>query len=208
MSAHGDFVPDSPQNLHDWSDNYITELAGVTAHVTWPAANSTALTAALTAVRDAAKAVLDAQNVLQSKMGLLQSARVTNLPVIRQSTKNLKSSAGFNTGDAQTLQVTTSATALDPANYRPQLRAESFPGYNVLTGKKRGVQALNIYMRLKGTNSWTLIAARRTSFPFHDDTPPAVPGKPEEREYMAMGVMNDEEIGQPSDIVSAVFRSM
>jgi hypothetical protein len=204
----GDYVPDSAQNTRDWADNYLTELPAIATRISWPAPSVAALTVALTAIRDAAQDVLDAQNVLKNKMGLLSQARVTNLPDIRKSTANLKTTPGFTDGDAATLDVATSSSALDPASYKPQIKVEAHPGYNELTGKKRGVQALNFYMRIKGVGPWTLLASKRATFPFSDDTPPATAGKPEEREYMAMGVMNDEEIGQPSDIVTAVFRPM
>ncbi len=208
MAAHGDYVPDSAQNLYDWADHYIQQAPAIATRITWPAASVATLTTMLTAIRDAAKAVLDAQDVLKTNMGLLSAARADNLPAIRQSTNNLKSTAGFNDGDAATLNVATTSATLDTANYQPELKVSSHPGANEVTGKKRGVQAINLYMRVKGVANWTLIAAKRTTFPFSDDTPPAAAGKPEEREYMGMGVMNDEEIGQPSNIVSAVFRSM
>jgi hypothetical protein len=203
-----DIVPDSAQNVRDWAANYLTELPAIATRILWPAPSVAALTVALTAIRDAAQDVLDAQNVLRNKMGLLGAAKSTHLPAIRQSTANLKSTTGFTDGDAGTLDVATSSAALDPASYKPQIKVEAHPGYNELTGKKRGVQALNFYTRIKGVGSWTLLASKRATFPFSDDTPPATAGKPEEREYMAMGVINDEEIGQPSDIVAAVFRPM
>ena len=192
-----DYFPDSAQNIRDWADNYLTELPAIATRISWPAPSVAALTTALTAIRDAAQDVLDAQNVLRNKMGLLSQARVTNLPVIRKSD-----------GDADTLDVATSSSTIDPASYKPQIKVEAHPGYNELTGKKRGVQALNFYTRIKGVGPWTLLASKRATFPFSDDTPPATAGKPEEREYMAMGVMNDEEIGQASDIVTAVFRPL
>ena len=39
-----------------------------------------------------------------------------------------------------------------------------------------------------------------------DDTPPTVAGQPEEREYRAIPMIGDLEVGQPSDITGAVFR--
>ena len=204
----GDYIPDSAQNLRDWANNYIKELPAIGTRIGWPAGSVTAITALLTTIRDAAQAVLDEQNALKAKTGLLAQAKADNFPTIRQNTANLKSTSGFNEGDARTLDVATSSAALNPETYQPELKVTSHPGFNEVTGKKRGVQAINIYMRVKGAANWTLIAAKRTTFPFNDDTPPAAAGKPEEREYMGMGVMNDHEIGQPSDIVTCVFRSL
>ena len=36
-------------------------------------------------------------------------------------------------------------------------------------------------------------------------TPPATPGQAEQREYQFRGVLGDDEIGQPSDIVQATY---
>lgn len=60
-------------------------------------------------------------------------------------------------------------------------------------------------MRLKGQTQFKLIATNRTRFPFDDDSPLAQPGTPETREYQAIGVLADKEIGQPSDIVSLLY---
>lgn len=66
-------------------------------------------------------------------------------------------------------------------------------------------EAFNIYMRLKGQPAFKLIATNRSRFPFDDDAPLAQNGVPETREYQAMGVVADKEIGQPSDIVSVLY---
>jgi hypothetical protein len=93
----------------------------------------------------------------------------------------------------------------DAEAYKPTLTAEDFPGYVRIKGKKSGVQAMNLYVRLKGQSEWKLLVARRSKFPFDDDSPLAVSGTPETREYRAVGVVSDEEVGQPSDIVSVVY---
>ena len=73
-----------------------------------------------------------------------------------------------------------------------------------LTGKKRGVDSFNIYVRMEGETNWRLLVAKRVRFPYNDETPVATPGTPEEREYHIVGVLADNEIGQPSNIASAV----
>ena len=73
------------------------------------------------------------------------------------------------------------------------------------TGTKNYAELYNLYMRIVGTAAWTLIGVRRKKFPFDDQTPLKTPGVFEEREYQARGVINDEEVGQPSNIVSVKF---
>ncbi len=69
---------------------------------------------------------------------------------------------------------------------------------------KKGVDAIAIYSRLRGTANWTKIGVDTTS-PFDDTRGLAVAGVPEAREYMAHGVLHDAEIGVPSDIASITF---
>ena len=78
-------------------------------------------------------------------------------------------------------------------------------GHIRITGRKNYAQTVNIYTRLRSVTAWRLLVAKRMTFPFDDQTPPAQAGVPEEREYMARGVIGDTEIGLPSDIVTATF---
>ena len=86
-----------------------------------------------------------------------------------------------------------------------RLTAEVFPGYVRIKGKKLGADAFNVYLRLKGESNFKLIAAKRSRFPFDDDSPLTQAGVPESREYRLMGVLADAEIGQSGDIVSVLF---
>ncbi|MBA2435030.1 MAG: hypothetical protein M3480_05755 [Verrucomicrobiota bacterium] len=60
-------------------------------------------------------------------------------------------------------------------------------------------------MRLEGTSDWTTIGVKVNHFAFFDTTTPQVAGKPEQRECRALGMMGDQQVGQPSDIVTAVW---
>jgi hypothetical protein len=77
-------------------------------------------------------------------------------------------------------------------------------GLITLEFKKKGVDALAIYGRLRGTLGWTKLGVD-TSSPYVDGRPLAVAGVAEIREYMARGMMDDDEIGLESDIVCLVF---
>ena len=60
-------------------------------------------------------------------------------------------------------------------------------------------------MRLEGTSNWTTIGTKVNHFPFFDTTAPQVAGKPEKREYRALGMVGDQQTGQPSAIVTTVW---
>jgi hypothetical protein len=201
-----DYIPDSAQNLVNWTNNYLLEVDAIAVRIGWPAAQVTALKARLTTLRDAAQEVLDKQNDLDTATGHLVAKKDAEVPEIRRDTNNLKSTRGFTDGDARTLDVLTASGEFDPDGYKPPLSAVSKQGRVEITAKKNGVDAVNLYSRIKGQAAFKLLAAKRSRFPFDDTTAPATAGQPEEREYQAIGVLGDDEIGQPSDIVSAVFR--
>ena len=94
---------------------------------------------------------------------------------------------------------------MDPAHSRPTIDAEAQCGRIKITGKKPGFDSVSIYSRKKGDVQWKLIAVRKRKFPYYDETPLAVPNTPEVREYMAIGVVKDEEIGEPSEIKEVVY---
>lgn len=149
--------------------------------------------------------MLDAQAALDIATGNLRQLLAQNLAGIRQDINNIKTLPGYNGGIGAGLGIITPGATLDPNNYKPTPKAAIFPGHVRITGKKLGASALNIYSRIQGSAQWKLIAASRTRFPYDDDAPLAAPGVPEVREYMAIGVVADNEIGQPSGIVSVTY---
>ncbi len=200
-----DFVPDSFINLRDWAANLFDQIAIQGPGLGWTAAQITAFQTAVGAIRDAAQAVLDKQQEEDVAVGALRQAMQTDMPGIRRDINNLKTSPTYHLGIGQDLGVVTPAEQpVDPATYQPDLKIQVINGIPRLTGKKRGVDSFNIYVRREGETTWRLLVAKRVRFPYDDETPVAQPDTPEEREYRIIGVIADNEIGQPSNIASAV----
>jgi hypothetical protein len=129
----------------------------------------------------------------------------TQLAVIRGIFTTLKVLPNWKSSgaDAQ-LQSSSSSSQFDPSTYKPVISVEIKGGLITLDFKKKGVDALAIYGRLRGTLGWTKLGVD-TSSPYVDGRPLAVAGVAEIREYMARGMMDDDEIGLESDIVCLVF---
>lgn len=206
MPARKDFVPDSVKNQRDWAQKIVTNAASQLVGVEgWDNLRIGAFAARVTRIRDAAQGVLDAQSALDAVNGALDKVLGEELSEIRQDIANMKKSRGWNDGKGEVLEVTTPAASIDPNTLKPRLEVESKRARNEIMAKKFGADSLNVYVRLKGQGPFRLLAAKRVRFPLNDDTPTAG-GQPEEREYQAIPVIADEEVGLPSDIVSAVFR--
>jgi hypothetical protein len=88
--------------------------------------------------------------------------------------------------------------------HSPTITVHSVPGKVEIRGKKPGFTSVSIQMRVGG-GDWITIGVKLSRFPFSDVTAPRTPGTPETREYRALGYLGDEQAGQPSPIVSAVY---
>lgn len=200
-----DYVPDSFINLRDWAANLFDQIAIHGPTLGWTAAQVTAFQTPVGAIRDAAQGVLDKQGELDMAAGSLRQTLQSDLPGVRRDINNLKSMPGYHIGIGQDLDVVSGVDQpVDPNTYQPDLKIQVINGNPRLTAKKRGVDSFNIYVRLEGETTWRLLVAKRVRFAYEDESPVAQAGTPEEREYQIIGVIADNEIGQPSDIATAV----
>ena len=200
-----DYVPTSNSNLKTW-------LAGLKAALTTdgPALGRTpaqitadndfidTMLAPVTSAETAATAAMEAE-------GLARLAMTTNNKPLRDLINNCKSSPGWNSGRAAAWKVQSGTTQYDMDTHKPTLTVKLVGGSVLLGGSKPGFDAVSIDMRVTGTATWTTIAVKVMRLPVIDSTAPQVPGKPESRDYRGRGYVADQEMGQPSDIVTNIF---
>lgn len=105
---------------------------------------------------------------------------------------------------ADDLQIVGEADDFNAETYKPEISGQVFSGYVRIKFTKKGVDGVKIYVRLKGQTVWRLLSFD-TNSPYDDFTALATPGVAEVREYQAFGVIDDVQIGQPSDIASVTF---
>ena len=201
-----DFVPQSFENLAEW---LALQQSGVTlvlaTAIGASAAEHTAFQAAVTASKTPLDEVVALRQQIEAKIAALRPILDTQLPVVRAFISRGKTSPGC-TGDIKvTQQWLGEQHEIDYGSQRPKLRIEVQRGQIKIAGQKPGFDAVNIYSRKKGEVEWKLICTRLLKFPFYDERPLAVPGTPEVREYMAVGVVDNEETGQPSEIKEVVY---
>jgi len=128
----------------------------------------------------------------------------TVLDYLRLKISRMKTEGGYNEAIGKDLGIIGTMDILIEADYKPTLKAKVYPKYVKLDFVKKGVEAVNIYIRLKGESEWKFLA-RDTKSPYHDTADLKVSLVPEVREYMCIGVISDEEFGHESDVVSVVF---
>jgi hypothetical protein len=200
-----DFIPSNRelrrawlQNIEDKADAQVV-AGGGTAPV------ATSLKTAATTILATFGETDSAKTTYEGKKAVEESTEETQLAIIRGILNGLKVLPTWKPSgaDAQ-LQSSSSVTAFDPNAYKPVITVSIKGGLITLDFKKRGVDGLAIYGRLRGTMGWTKLGTD-TSSPYIDGRPLTTPGVAEVREYMARGMIGDDEVGLESDIVSINF---
>ena len=198
-------IPDSHANRLEFFKNLQTEIAANASAASLSASTVTGYNSVLDPLITSYQTLVDAETAAQSAGAdaaqLYRRSHQALLGVINELKGNTKVTAGMRTD----MRIAGGTTAHDPNTIKPRLKVQAQTGSVVITGSKDYAQLVNIYSRVVGTAAWTLIGARRKKFPFEDQTPLKVAGVPEQREYMARGVIDDNEVGQPSDIVTVLF---
>lgn len=184
-------------NIEGKIDTFLTPL-GITA------AEATTIKGKCSNIRTAISANEAARTAAKQAKENKDTVIKTEEAVLRNAIQSWKLKSTFTPSVAQALGLEAPQQRLNNDEYKTQLTAQTFPGKVTINFTKKGVDGVNIYTRLKGQAVFTKLAFDSHS-PYEDNRPLAVVGTPETREYMAMGVMDDEEIGQQSDIIEVVF---
>ncbi len=202
-----DFIPDENAKLVTWLTNLMTRIDTHGPTLGMTAGQITAYKAVLQGIINDIQAVPAAKNVWQAAAATLKTTKQTKLNKtgpVRTEINKWKASGLLTAAMEQEMELVGTGDAFDPNTYKPSIVAESRAGFVHITFKKLGVDGLNIFVRLKGQTTWKKLTYD-TNSPYDDHTELAVAGTAEVREYRAIGVIDDEEIGLPSDIVSVTF---
>lgn len=135
----------------------------------------------------------------QAAVAKTATLRVEILPVIQRTIDRLRATPGYNDEHAKALQAVASRSqrvALD--DHQPQPRGSLTGGVVRIQWTRGPLDGVNVYAKKPGESAWTLLA-RDNRPPFVD--PRAVTAL-EVREYRLVGVVDDQEVGQPSDTLS------
>jgi hypothetical protein len=197
-----DYIPRSFENLFKQPTELTTALATT---IGMTPTERTDFLASVGALATPLGEIVDLMEQLEEKTADFEPLLAAHLVEIRAAIKRAKTGAGFTPGIGEQLDWVGDEITFDPSTARPTITAEAQRGRVKIGGKKPGFDSVNIYFRKKGDVQWKLIAVRKRKFPFYDEAPLTVAGTPEVREYMAIGVIDDEEVGQTSEIREVVY---
>lgn len=144
----------------------------------------------------------------QTKASLAANKHIELLKVdlggLRKAIAHLKTNPLITENIKDQLGIAPTNDLFNSTNYKGQLTAEIYANTVRLKFIKHGADGVNIYHRKKGTPQWVLLG-RFTKSPYDDHITLTTPNQPEHWEYRSLGVVDDSEIGQPSDIIEILF---
>ncbi|MBI5684393.1 MAG: hypothetical protein HZC54_04875 [Verrucomicrobia bacterium] len=202
---HMDMVPKKRSQRYLWYKNISDNIATEGPKFGLTPAEAAATKALTDAIMASMEATDTAQGILDGARTTEQSVEGTNLTQLRAKVRNWKTLPAFPaSGSEGVLQLKGAEAEFDPATYKPAIRVSIEGGKVVVSGAKKGVEAFAIYARLRGSQTWERLAVENHP-PYYDTRPLAQLNVPEVREYMVRGVVDDQEIGLDSDIISVTF---
>ena len=199
-----DFIPRRWGDRVNWLNNVTTKIATHGPTLGLAAAKVTEIQNRCTTATTAIQAVTAKENELDSAIAGRATTIDAEFSALRTEFNSLKTNSAMTPAIATDLQIVGTTTAFDPNTFKPELSGSVVGGGVEVRFKKGQTGGVNISTRLRGQTAWTFLA-RDTNSPYLDNRPLAVPGTPEVREYLAYGVVDDQQIGLPSDIVSVTF---
>ena len=200
-----DFIPNKRTERYLWLKNLSLNVVAEAVKMGAPAADATAAKAladdliAKYEATDAASTLLDGARTVE------KTHEATDLTGLRAKVRNWKTLSAYPaSGSEGVLKLKGTDAPFEPGVHKLALKVSIEAGKIKVEFKKMGVDAVAIYSRLRGAAAWKKIGTD-TASPYFDTTPLAQAGVPEVREYMARGLVGDEEVGLDSDIVSVTF---
>lgn len=111
----------------------------------------------------------------------------------------IKANPAYTKAMGEDLQIVAaeSTTTLD----KPELAVKVDGGNAIITFKKGKSNGVKIYGK-RGTETAFSFLAIDTRSPYVDNRPNETPGSPETRQYYAYFIINDEQVGGQSDVIS------
>jgi hypothetical protein len=198
-----DYIPRGDTKKLLWLENLSTRLGTYGAGLGLTAAQ---VTEAQKWCSDIINAIRVSDQKRRDWLGSVQAAEAVKregLAKLRKSIAQIKVAPGWTQMLCQEMGVmgpTRPQTGL--SDYQPSLSVSVVAGRVQIKFARRSVDGINIYCRKQGEGAFRFLS-RATKSPFTDPTPltTAMTNTAEIREYQALGVCDDKEVGKPSHVV-------
>jgi len=198
------FFPTSDAELSAWAANYKNKIVTKGPELGMTQEQIDAEVKLCDQIIDAIADLDNKKAMAKAALGTRNTVVNTKGKILKTNIARHKTAENYTTGIGNDLRIISPTSDVDLSTYKPKLKAEHF-GNNVrIKFVKKGVEGINLYRQKKGATDWDFVS-RVTKSPFDQGITLENPGQPEHWNYQALGVVNDHEVGLPSDIVEIIF---
>jgi hypothetical protein len=199
-----DFIPVALGDLDTWEVNFKNKVPNIAQQL---GIDQTEVTAALN--------LLDAHRgfyaTMVAKRSEAKAATSTNhvgetaaVKSIRQLCNRIKADKGYTEAIGNELKIIGSLSIFDKATAKPTLTAAKEGSGIVIKFVKDKTSGIHIYGRRTGEAEFSFLAVD-TASPYHDNRPKLANNPTENREYKAWYFLDENIIGQESDVISVAL---
>lgn len=198
------YVPTTDAGSSIWTGNFKEKISIVGPLLGQTPANISALETAADNYRSAVQLVEIKRKELEEAVAAKNQSKAIDLQALIDAAAVMKRHADYQDSLGSALGIVGTQVQYDEKDLKPIITARVLPGRVEVGFNLQLMNSISIYSRIKGTMGWVKLGNDYAS-PFEDRRPLAVEHQPEIREYQAFYFNGKEDVGQPSDIVTAVF---
>lgn len=195
------FLPLKMSKVDSWEQRFSTQLDNHAAYLGISATQVTAIKEQIDAHRTAYKEAQAAKITAKSKVAAMKTQQAITLKAVRKMVRIIKASPTYASSMGESLGI------VGPEDSRelrpPVLKIRSVGGRTVISYKKYSSHGVFIYSK-RGTETHLTLLAVDMRSPYVDTRPNLNPNEPEQREYAAFYMINDEPVGQMSGVTSVL----
>lgn len=198
------YYPTSDDAQSAWAKNYKENIVNVAGTLGLTAEQVAKQVSKCDSIIGGISKVATNRASLKLSIGNRNNINATEGGSLRADISNIKTLSGYNVGIGNALGIISPSSTTDYSTFKPVLTTEMFGGKVRIRFKKMETDGINIYRKKMDGTEW-LYVARANKSPYDQAYTLEVAGQPELWQYRAFGVVDDNEVGQPSDIVQAVY---
>lgn len=204
MKINKSWWPAPYEDRRAWLVSFKASIATMGAAVGMTAGEISQFNSYCDAAINAIDNAVARENLYNSALADRQTLTNTLMDFLRPIVRRIKTSATYTTTIGEALDIIGESVVIDPATVKPSLTVLVQPLGVRARIKRNGAESVNLYMRRTGQPNWNLVCRVERST-CEDTTPLLNDALPEVREYRVIAVMNDVEVGIPSDPKQVIF---
>ena len=196
-----DYFPTKLSDKKSWAGNYKSNIGTEGAGLGMSPANISDEQDACDSMITAIDELEAAKAVVKQKKKDKDDAIKTAMALLRPNIKGHKVNNGYNEGVGELLRVIGSDSEIDPSTVKTIAKIKKVPQGIDIKFNLKACEGGNIYSKRGSETGFTML--KYITHPHSIDTRPNLGGAAvEQRQYYVILVIDDEEVGIPSDIAT------